>query len=77
MYKDLSSQHTIQRVSNPSALDDEQRRGLWAYTIKKKRAQWHSARLQQEWKAAHSVSPRAMQTKEAQIDYSLHINYNE
>jgi hypothetical protein len=47
------------------------------YALKKKRAQWHSARLQQEWKDAHPVAPRAMPTKEAQIDYSLHINYNE
>lgn len=77
MYKDTSGQHSIQRVSNPSALDDEQRRGLWAYTFKKMRVKWERERIRQEWKDAHPVSPRAMQTKEAQIDYSLHINFNE
>ena len=77
MYKDTSGQHSIQRVSNPSALDDEQRRGLWAYTFKKMRVKWERERIRQEWKDAHPVAPRAMPTKEAQIDYSLHINYNE
>ena len=76
MYKDLSSQHTIQRVSNPSALDDEQRRGLWAYTIKKMRTKWERERTRQEWIAANPAMPITVPKTEA-IDYSRHINYNE
>lgn len=67
----------MMRVCHSPRLDDDQVRSLFEYALKKKRAQWHSARLQQEWKDAHPIAPRAMPTKEAQIDYSLHINYNE
>jgi len=74
---DNLSRPTMMRVCHSPRLDDNQVRSLFEYALKKKRAQWHSARLQQEWKDAHPVAPRAMSTKEAQIDYSLHINYNE
>ena len=75
MYKDTSGQHSIQRVSNPSALDDEQRRGLWAYTFKKMRVKWERERIRQEWKDAHPVE--LIVIGKWQIDYSQHINYNE
>jgi hypothetical protein len=72
---DSSRQHAIQRVSNPSALDDEQRRGLWSYTLKKMRAKWKSEELRQEWIEANPVEAVAVTTEA--IDYSRHINYNE
>lgn len=67
----------MMRVCNNPRLDDEQIRGLFAYALKKKRAQWESARLQKEWKDAHPVAARAIPTGKEQVDYSLHINYNE
>jgi hypothetical protein len=74
---DTSNQHTIQRVSNPSALDDEQKRGLWAYAFKKMRAKWEQERIRQEWIEANPVDARPLPTGKEAIDYSRHINYNE
>jgi hypothetical protein len=82
---DKSKQHAVQRVTD-NKLDDDQVRGLWAYAIKRLRAQAKPYFTLYELADKHVDDFRAAQAakvavkqaaKVAEIDYSLHINFNE